>query len=72
MARDEGAGADILQPDGVDHAGLGFPDSRRLVAVHRLPGEPFDDDGADILQIDDGSELDGVGECAGGGDDGVA
>ncbi len=63
---DEGADADILEPDGVEHAGLGFPDARRRVAVHRLAGKTLDHDAAESGQIHQIPQLDAVGVGAGG------
>ena len=69
---DEGAHADVLQADGVDHAGGGLDDARRGVAGHRLAREALGDEAADAVERDDVLELDPVAEGSAGCDDGRA
>ena len=64
---DKGPDADVLQADGVDHAGPGLPDTRRRVAVHGLAGETLDHDAPQSGQIDQILQFHTVGEGAGGG-----
>ena len=63
--------ADILQADGVEHAGGGFPQARRRVADHGFAGETFDDESTQLVEVDDIFELDAVAEGSAGRDDWV-
>ena len=67
---DEGVDADVLEADGVDHAGGGLDDAGGGVARHRFAGETFGDEAADAIERDDVFELDAVAEGAAGRDDG--
>jgi hypothetical protein len=68
---DELGDADILQADGVEHAGGGLDDARRGVAGHGLQRDSLGDESADAVQRDDFFKLDAVAEGAAGGDDRV-
>ena len=57
---DEGAHADVLQADGVDHAGFGLPQARRRIAGDRLARKSFDHQAAHGVQIGDAGEFDAV------------
>ena len=63
---DEGADSDILQADGVDHAGFAFVDPRRRVAFDRLARQAFDHEAAEGVEIHQFFELHSVGEGAAG------
>ena len=64
--------ADVLQADGVQHAGGGLDDAGRGVAGHGFAGEAFDDQAADAVERDDVFKLDAIAEGSAGGDDRVA
>ena len=63
--------ADILQADGVQHAGRGLDDARRGVAGHGFKRDTLGDEGAQAIESDDLFEFDAVAEGAAGGDDRV-
>ena len=63
--------ADVLEADGVEHAGSGLPQTRRRIANHRFAGETFDHESAQLVEVNDILKLDAVAEGAAGGDDGV-
>ena len=69
---DEALDADVLQADGVDHAGGGLDEAGRRVAGHGLAGEALGDEAADAVEGDDLFKLDAIAEGAAGGDDGRA
>jgi hypothetical protein len=64
-------GTDVLQADGVEHSGGSFPEAWRRVADHGLAREAFDDESAELVEMDYVFELDAVAEGSAGGDDGV-
>src|SRR5262249_37648293 len=68
---DEGAGADVLQADGVQHAGGGLKQPRRRIAHHRFARESFRDKAPQLPQRDHIFELDAVSKSSAGGDDRV-
>src|ERR1700690_1817150 len=67
----EGAGADVLQADGVQHSGGGFIQARRRVADQGLARKAFDHESAQPLQVDDVFKFHAVAEGAAGGEDRV-
>ena len=68
---DELVDADVLQADGVEHAGGGLDDARRGMTGHGLEGDALGDEGADAFERDDLFKFDAVAEGAAGGDDRV-
>src|SRR5438552_17915629 len=62
----ESAGADVLQSDGVKHAGGSLEDARRRIAGHGLRRESFGDKAAQLFQSDDVLEFNAVAEGAAG------
>ena len=68
---DEVVDADVLQADGVQHAGGGLDDARRGMAGHGFERDALGDEGADPLERDDLFKFDAVTEGAAGGDDRV-
>ena len=58
------ARADVLQADGVDHAGAGFPEPWCGIAFDRFARQAFDDDGAELVEVELFFELDTVSERA--------
>src|SRR5438309_7188627 len=64
----ESAGADVLQADGVKHAGGSLEDARRGIAGHGLRRESFGDKAAQLFQSDDFFEFNAVAEGAAGGE----
>jgi hypothetical protein len=67
----EGADADVLQPDGVEHAARGLAHARGGVPGFGLDREAFNDQCAEAAEVDQVGELDPVAEGATGGNDGV-
>src|SRR5438132_682704 len=67
--RKEGRRADILQPDGIQHSGGGFKQTRWRISGHRFLGETFDDESAEPVEMHDVFEFDAIAECARSGDD---
>src|SRR5580692_883160 len=65
---DEGAGADVLQSDGIEHAGGGLVKARRGIAGHGLFRKSLHHEAAELVQVDDVFELDAVAKRATGGD----
>src|SRR3990172_2990073 len=63
--------ADVLEADGVDHAGGGLGDARLDVAAAGPEGDSLADDGAEALDIEHLLVFEAVGEGAGGRHDGV-
>ena len=71
MRSNEVLDADVLQADGVQHAGGGLDDARGGVAGHGLQRDALGDEAADPLQLDDLFKFDAVAKGAAGGDDWV-
>ena len=69
---DEGADADVLQADGIDHAARGFVDPRRRVAFDRLARKPFHHQAAERVEVHQLLEFEAVAKRARGRQDGVA
>src|SRR5581483_11080766 len=67
LLRDEALNADVLQADGVDHAGGGFNKTRGCVAGHRLRRDALSDEAADPFEVYDLLEFNAVAEGAAGG-----
>src|SRR5271156_3803593 len=68
---DESASPDVLQSDGIEHACGGLVKARRRVPGHGLFRQAFDDEAAQLVQVDDVFELDAVTKRAAGSDYGV-
>ncbi len=66
---EEGSHSNVLQADGVQHAGCSFKQPRRRIARHGLARESLDYEATDARERDDVLELDSVAEGAAGGDD---
>ena len=64
-------GADVLQADGIEHAGRGFPQARRRIADHGLFRQTLHHEAAELVEVDDIFEFDAVTKGSAGGDDGV-
>ena len=60
---------DILQADGIEHAGRSFPKTRRRIADHRFLRQALHHKAAQLAQMDDILEFDPVAESATGRDD---
>jgi hypothetical protein len=71
LLREELFDADVLEPDGVDHAGGGFYEARGLVAGHGLARDAFSDKATDFPEVDDLLEFNAVTKGAAGGNDRV-
>ena len=65
---DELDDADVLQPDGVEHACGGLDNAWRGMSLHRFQRDALGDKGADPLQRNDLFKFDAVAERAAGGD----
>jgi len=63
--------ADVLEADGVEHAGSGLDDARGGMAGHGVEGDSLGDESTDALKGDDLFKFDTVAEGAAGGDDWV-
>ncbi len=61
--------ANVLQSDGVQHAGGGLEKSRRRIAGHRLARESFYDKPTQALEGHDVFKFDSVAKRAAGGED---
>ena len=68
---DELFDADVLQADGVEHAGGGLNDARRGMTGHRLERDALGHEAADPFERNNLFKLDAVAEGAAGGDDRV-
>jgi hypothetical protein len=64
-------GSDVLQADGVEHARSGFPQARRRIANHWLPGKAFDDESTQLGEVNYILELDPIAKGPAGCNDGV-
>src|SRR6185437_9079347 len=67
----EGLRADVLQADGIEHAGGGLAQPRARIARHGDAREALGDDAAQAAEIDDVLELGAVAERAACGQHGV-
>ena len=63
--------ADVLQADGIQHAGRGFPQTRRRIADHRLLRQSLHHKAAQLAEMDYIFEFNSIAESAAGGDDGI-
>src|SRR5580698_2604445 len=68
---DESASANVLQADGVEHAGGGLIQAGRGIASHGFFGQSLNHEAAELAEMDDVLELDAVAESSAGGDDGI-
>src|SRR5580692_393776 len=68
---EERRGTDILQADGVEHSGGGFPQAWRRIADHRLARQAFDDEAAELVEMNDVFKLHSVAEGPAGRNDRV-
>ena len=69
---EERSRADVLQADGIQHAGGSLPQARRRIADHRLHEErPLTTKPPSLIEVDYVFELDSVAEGAAGRDDGI-
>ncbi len=64
---DQGLDADVLEADRVEQSGRGLGQPRRRIALPRLQGSPFADDGSQPLDVDEVGVLRPVPEGAGRG-----
>ena len=71
LAFNEVLHADVLQTDGVDHAGRGLHYAWSGIAGHRLQRYALADQTADSIQRDDLFKFNAVAKGAAGSDDGV-
>ena len=63
--------ANVLESDGIEHAGGGLDDARGCMSRHRLEGNTLGDKRTDALEGDDLFKFDAVAESAARGDDRV-
>ena len=61
------AGADVLQADGIQHAGCGLKDAWRRVPGHGFARQAFADEAAQLFQADDVFKLNAITKGAAGG-----
>ena len=71
LFREKRGCADVLQADGVKHAGRGLPEARRRIARHGLAGQTFDHESTQLIEVNYIFEFDSVAEGSAGRNDGV-